>query len=215
MCEKDKVDLSDSSALTVSSASPQFLQATNMDAQQAIARLRRGQQVRWPASANSQEFAQSLDTDTSLVNFRNEFIIPSKADLKRGELVDDQARQADDSEASIYLCGNSLGLQPKATSQYLQEYLQTWSTIAVKAHFNQLGNSHLVPFQDMAADCSEKMAKLVGASASEVVAMNTLTVNLHMMMAAFYRPTEKKHKIMLEWRPFPSDWVSVWTLTIT
>jgi kynureninase len=61
----------------------------------------------------------------------------------------------------------------------------------------------------MAADCAQKMSKIVGASSTEVVAMNTLTINLHLMMTAFYKPTEKKHKIMCEWRPFPSDFYAI------
>lgn len=66
-------------------------------------------------------------------------------------------------------------------------------------------SSPLVAWQDMAEDCAKKSADLVGASASEIVIMNTLTANLHLMMASFYRPTEKRHKVILEWRPFPSD----------
>src|SRR5690606_10841722 len=66
-------------------------------------------------------------------------------------------------------------------------------------------NSPLVPWQDMAADCAAKSADIVGASPHEIVIMNTLTMNLHVMMASFYKPTEKRHKIILEWKPFPSD----------
>jgi len=60
----------------------------------------------------------------------------------------------------------------------------------------------------MAEDCAKKSADIVGASPSEIVIMNTLTANLHFMMASFYRPTGKRHRIILEWKPFPSDWVS-------
>ena len=73
--------------------------------------------------------------------------------------------------------------------------------------FTEVQESPLVPFQDMAAECATKSASIFGALPEEIVVMNSLTVNLHLMMAAFYRPTEKKNKIMLEWRPFPSDYV--------
>lgn len=114
-----------------------------------------------------------------------------------------------DDEASIYLVGNSLGAQPKAVRQYLDAQLETWASIGVNGHFSTLEESPLVAWQDMAADCAKRSADIVGASPSEIVIMNTLTANLHFMMASFYRPTEKRHKIILEWKPFPSDWVSV------
>jgi kynureninase len=181
-----------------------------MDAQQAISQLRNGGAVSWPENAHSQDFAESLDNSTT--TFRDQFVIPTKAQMKRKTLVDNDATRApaaSSADSSIYFCGNSLGLQPKAISTHLAAYLQTWGSIAVGGHFTQLEDSPLVPYQDMAADCSTKCAKIVGASPEEVVIMNTLTVNLHLMMAAFYKPTEKKHKIMLEWRPFPSDYVSI------
>jgi kynureninase len=180
-----------------------------MDAQQAISQLRSGGVVSWPENAHSQDFAKALDNSTT--TFRDQFVIPTKAQMKRKTLVesdDTRAPASSPADSTIYFCGNSLGLQPKAISTHLAAYLQTWGSIAVGGHFTQLEDSPLVPYQDMAADCSRKCAKIVGASPEEVVIMNTLTVNLHLMMAAFYKPTEKKHKIMLEWRPFPSDYVS-------
>jgi kynureninase len=92
--------------------------------------------------------------------------------------------------------------------QYLDAQLDTWASIGVNGHFNGFDDSPLVPWQDMAADCAQKSTDIVGASASEIVIMNTLTANLHFLMASFYQPTEKRHKIILEWKPFPSDWVS-------
>lgn len=179
-----------------------------MDAQQAISQLRNGEPVEWPANSQSEDFAQFLDDSTT--SFRDQFIIPTKAQLKRTTLIDDaktKATASSPSDSSIYFCGNSLGLQPKAISEYLAAYLQTWGSIGVGGHFTQLEDSPLGPYQDMAAECAKKCAPIVGAAPEEVVIMNTLTVNLHLMMAAFYKPTEKKHKIMLEWRPFPSDYV--------
>jgi kynureninase len=181
-----------------------------MDAEKAINALRTGKNVTWPKHSDKWELARQLDEycDKNLVDLRDDFVIPSLADLKRGKLLDRSEKvHFDFSDKSIYFCGNSLGVQPKETLQYLLDYLSTWRTIGVKAHFSQMDNSRLPPFQDMAAECARKSAHIFGADESEIVIMNTLTVNLHLMMAAFYRPTEKRHKIMVEWRPFPSDWV--------
>lgn len=182
-----------------------------MDTEHAISLLRNGSEVEWPQNAQSLDFAQSLDANTP--SFRDEFVIPTKAQLKRTSLAENAgsaaSKAADSADSSIYFCGNSLGLQPKAVGEYLNAYLQTWGSIAVGGHFKQLEDSPLVPYQDMAAECAKKSADIVGAAPEEIVVMNTLTVNLHLMMAAFYRPKGRKGKIMLEWRPFPSDYVSV------
>ena len=111
----------------------------------------------------------------------------------------------DDSEQGIYFVGNSLGAQPKAVREYVNAQFETWASIGVSGHFREMEDSPLVPWQDMAADCARKSADIVGASPHEIVIMNTLTANLHVMMASFYKPTEKRHKIILEWKPFPSD----------
>jgi kynureninase len=184
-----------------------------MDITNAIQTLREGQKPTWPAESDSLEFAQSLDnSDQIQKTFRSEFVVPTKAQLKRKILKDDDqtaAQASSPEEESIYFCGNSLGLQPKAVGEHLNAYLKTWGSIAVGGHFTQLEDSPLTAYQDMAADCARKMAPIVGASPSEVVAMNTLTINLHLMMAAFYKPTQQKHRIMCEWRPFPSDWYAI------
>ena len=184
-----------------------------MDLDSAVNKLREGQKPTWPEISNSLDFAQSLDSSDQIQKtFRSEFVVPTKAQLKRKTLKDDAdtaAPASNPDEESIYFCGNSLGLQPKAVGEYLNAYLKTWGSIVVGGHFTQLEDSPLTPYQDMAEDCARKMAPIVGASPSEVVAMNTLTINLHLMMAAFYKPTEKKHRIMCEWRPFPSDWYAI------
>ncbi|SMR57160.1 unnamed protein product [Zymoseptoria tritici ST99CH_1E4] len=183
-----------------------------MDAQKSIEALRNGEQVSWPENINTLEFAQSLDSNKDLPSFRNEFIIPTKAQLKRKTLRDDAQTAAAASgpeDEAIYFCGNSLGLQPKAVSEYMAAYLKTWGSIGVGGHFTDLEDSPLTPYQDMAADCARKSADIVGASPEEIVIMNTLTVNLHLMMVAFYKPSGKKTKIMCEWRPFPSDWYAI------
>jgi len=180
-----------------------------MDVPAVISQLRRGDKnIAWPANADSVEFAATLDSDKALPQLRSEFVYPTKAQLKRKSLHDD-AEISGSTDEAIYFCGNSLGLQAKAVSEYLASYLKTWGSIAVGGHFTQLQESPLVPYQDMAEDCSKKAADLFGASPAEIVTMNTLTVNLHVMLAAFYKPTEKKHKIMIEWRPFPSDYYVV------
>jgi kynureninase len=110
--------------------------------------------------------------------------------------------------ACIYFCGNSLGCQPKLISEYLSTHLQTWAEHGVNGHFTDLEDSPLTAWQDLAESCARKSAPIIGADASEVVIMNTLTTNLHLLMASFYRPTERRHKIICEWKPFPSDYVS-------
>ena len=117
--------------------------------------------------------------------------------------------KTDDSEQGIYFVGNSLGAQPKAVREYINAQLETWASIGVAGHFRDMGDSPLTPWQDMAEDCAKKSADLVGSSPHEIVIMNTLTANLHFMMASFYKPTEKRHKIILEWRPFPSDYYAI------
>jgi kynureninase len=180
-----------------------------MDTNLAVESLRRSEAVIWPANAQTFDFAQQLDQNKDLVNFRDEFIIPTTAQLRSKTLQESLEITNSSARPSVYFCGNSLGLQPKAISEHLSAYLKTWGSIAVGGHFTRLEDSPLLPYQDMAAECARRSAEIVGAAPEEVVIMNTLTVNLHMMMAAFYKPTEKKHKIMCEWRPFPSDWVSL------
>lgn len=110
-------------------------------------------------------------------------------------------------EDGIYFCGNSLGLQPKCMPQFIQKQLDTWASIAVAGHFIQLEDSPLKPWQSMAESAAEQSCRLVGALPGEVAVENTLSVNLHLLMASFYRPTSKRNKILLEWKAFPSDHV--------
>ncbi|KAK1964336.1 kynureninase [Colletotrichum sublineola] len=187
--------------------------------------IRSGRPAKFPANAISFEFAQQLDAQDSLRHLRDEFIIPTRGSLKKkslnGTLPNTQARNGlanggngihlasesteDDETPAVYFCGNSLGVPPKAVKEYIHAQLETWASIGVNGHFQGLDNSPLVCWQDMAEDVARKSAHIVGALPEEVVIMNTLTANLHFLMASFYRPTEKRHKIILEWRPFPSD----------
>ena len=174
--------------------------------------IRAGQIPQFPSAATSREYAEALDAQDQLAPLRDSFLIPTVSSLKKKALSGTQVDgrdQNDTSEPSIYLIGNSLGAQPKTVKKYLDAQLETWASIGVNGHFTHFENSPLTSWQDMAEDCARKFAPIVGAaSTSEVVIMNTLTTNLHLMMASFYRPTEKRHKIIIEWKPFPSDWVS-------
>ncbi len=133
---------------------------------------------------NNLAYALQLDQKDDLKSFRNQFLIPTN---KAGEEL-------------IYLCGNSLGLQPKKTKHYLQEVLDDWAKYGVEGHTN--ARHPWLPYHEF---LTEKMAKIVGAYPQEVVIMNSLTANLHFMMVSFYNPTPSKHKIIIEKDAFPSD----------
>ncbi len=133
---------------------------------------------------NTQEFSLQLDEKDELKRYRNEFHIPLQ---KNGQ-------------EHIYLCGNSLGLQAKRTKAFINQELEDWATFGVEGHFH--AKNPWLPYHEFLA---ESYAKIVGAKQSEVVAMNTLTVNLHLMLVSFYRPTKNRHKIIIEADAFPSD----------
>ncbi|KAF2107900.1 kynureninase [Lophiotrema nucula] len=165
------------------------------------------------AELGSEEFAKSLDATDVLSRLRQEFIIPSKGDLKskrygpiprRAAQPSDESVAADDHEESVYLCGNSLGLQPRRTKEYVNRYLDTWASKGVFGHFKDLEGGH-PPWLHIDDAIKEQSSKLVGALPSEVVVMETLTANLHLLMASFYRPTKERYKIIIEGKAFPSD----------
>jgi kynureninase len=158
----------------------------------------------------SEEFARTQDADDALHVLRKEFIIPSKGDLrhkKYGPAPKDSTQRPDDAEESIYLCGNSLGLQPRRTREYITRYLDTWASKGVFGHFRELEDGH-PPWVETDDAVKEQTAKIVGALPEEVVVMETLTANLHLLMASFYRPTKDRYKIIIEGKAFPSDHVS-------
>ena len=130
------------------------------------------------------EQAQRLDREDELQAFRDEFWIP----------------QHDDGSEQLYLCGNSLGLQPKAVESAMLEELAIWREYAVGGHF-----AGSVPWTKHVDAMREPLAELTGAQPAEVVTMNTLTVNLHLMMVSFYRPAGRRRKILIEKQAFPSD----------
>lgn len=138
---------------------------------------------------DSLAYAQSLDQQDSLAHMRDSFHIPKIKGTNQDE---------------IYFCGNSLGLQPKLTKLYLNDELEKWQKLGVKGHFDC--EFPWMPYHEF---LTEESAHLVGAKPSEVVCMNSLTANLHFMMVSFYRPTAKKHKILIEDHAFPSDHYAV------
>lgn len=155
----------------------------------------------FPANATTREYAESLDAADPLRSFRDKFIIPSKANLRATKL----AKPGLSKDECIYFCGNSLGLQPRATSEYISAQLDTWSSIGVNGHFRDLQDSPLRQWQLLSEQAAGYMSRLVGAAPEEVAAMGTLTSNLHLLLASFYTPTENRYKILLDWKAFPSD----------
>lgn len=115
----------------------------------------------------------------------------------------------EDGQSCIYLSGNSLGLQPRRTAEHISSHLSAWASKGVTGHFRAHDDSQLPPFVNIDDVAAEKMAVLVGAAQDEVAVMETLTANLHILMASFYRPTEKRYKIILEGGAFPSDHVGI------
>jgi kynureninase len=137
-------------------------------------------------------FALKLDANDSLRKFRDEFLIPKRSN---GETV-------------IYFCGNSLGLQPKGVRAIVEQELDDWAKLAVDAHFE--GKTPWYSYHEVFCNSG---ARLVGAlpGAGEVVMMNSLTMNLHLMMVSFFRPQGDRTKILIEEPCFPSDIYAVKT----
>ena len=164
----------------------------------------------------SEEYARAEDQKDPLSHLRSEFIIPTKADLRNKLYGPASATSAggtyritrsDDLEESIYMCGNSLGLQPRRTREYVNRYLDTWASKGVFGHFRELEGG-LPPWMHIDDAIKEQTSKLIGALPSEVVVMETLTANLHLLMSSFYQPTKERYKIIIEGKAFPSDHVS-------
>ncbi|MBA2432667.1 MAG: kynureninase [Chthoniobacterales bacterium] len=132
----------------------------------------------------NEEFALQLDAADPLRRFRDRFHIPT----------DTTGRPL------LYFVGNSLGLMPKATRAVVEQELEDWARLGVDGHLD--GRT---PWYSYHETVREPLARLVGAQPHEVVAMNSLTVNLHLMMATFYRPTSSRFKILMEEPAFPSD----------
>lgn len=133
-------------------------------------------------------FAEQQDAADPLASLRTEFFIPQLAS----------------GSDSVYLCGHSLGLQPRGVGRLLNEELQHWAELAVEGHF--ASSRPWLPYHEQ---LTASLARLTGAQPLEVVAMNSLTVNLHLMFASFYRPRPGRDAILIEQSAFPSDQYAV------
>ena len=132
---------------------------------------------------NSLAFAQQQDKDDPLRSYRGKFYFP----MHSGKKV-------------LYFTGNSLGLQPRTTQDYVLNELEDWASFGVEGHFHARN-----PWFSYHELLTEKTARLVGAKPEEVVVMNQLTVNLHLLLVSFYRPTKQRYRIICEAKAFPSD----------
>lgn len=130
------------------------------------------------------DYAQQLDKEDNLAHLRAQFHIPKDAE----------------GNDWLYFTGNSLGLQPKQTQEYIRQELDDWAKYGVEGHFE--ARNPWMPYHEF---LTNSMAKIVGAKPLEVVVMNTLTTNLHLLMVSFYQPTKTKYKIVIESDAFPSD----------
>src|SRR5439155_17609709 len=140
--------------------------------------------------SSDEKFACQLDAEDPLRHFREKFHLPLGKDGK----------------PLIYLAGNSLGLMPKAARKIVEQELDDWAKLAVDAHLDGAA-----PWYSYHETLREPTAQLVGAQPNEVICMNSLTVNLHLMMATFYRPTKSRNKILMEEPAFPSDTYAIKT----
>ncbi|XP_034534042.1 kynureninase [Notolabrus celidotus] len=150
-------------------------------------------------SPTSAEVASFLDKHDKLSHLRENFLLPKIADLPPSDLS-----LVDGGKDCMYLVGNSLGLQPKLARRYLEEELEKWAKEGVHGHTR--GSR---PWAWAENNIEEVMADVVGAKPGEVALMNGLTVNLHLLLLAFYKPSAARHKILLEDKAFPSDHFAV------
>jgi kynureninase len=131
----------------------------------------------------AESFAREMDAKDSLAHFRSRFHFPKV-----------------NGQEAIYFCGNSLGLQPKSVKDHLEKELSNWADLAVDGHFHGEDAWYHIRKKSKPA-----LAEILGAHEHEVVAMNNLSVNLHLLMVSFYRPTKDRFKIIVEAGAFPSD----------
>src|SRR5437899_1595186 len=140
-----------------------------------------------------EDFAKQLDSEDSLRAFRDKFHLPLGKDGK----------------PLIYFAGNSLGLMPKSAREIVDQELDDWPNLGVDAHLE--GKTAWYSYHET---LREPTARLIGAKPVEVICMNSLTVNLHLMMATFYRPTKSRFKVLMEDPAFPSDTYAIKTQLI-
>ncbi|KAI9293425.1 kynureninase-like protein [Neoconidiobolus thromboides FSU 785] len=144
------------------------------------------------------EFAKKLDDLDELTHLRDQFIIPKNQDL--------DVKLINPNNECIYLCSNSLGLQPKHLKTLVNQELEVWAKKGVLGHHQ---HDYSRPWVTIDEEITPLMAKLVGADSSEVALMATLTSNLHFLLTAFYKPDNKRYKILIEHKAFPSDHYAV------
>lgn len=133
---------------------------------------------------NFQQLAEQYDTEDPVKSFRDKFFIPKNSA----------------GHDKIYFCGHSLGLQPKTAETYIKAELERWENLGVEGHFT--GKN---PWRKYHETVTEGLAKITGSLTPEVIAMNSLTTNLHLLMTSFYKPSQKRYKILIEAGAFPSD----------
>jgi len=131
----------------------------------------------------TRNYAREMDDADTLSDYRNRFLFPKH----KGNDV-------------VYFCGNSLGLQPKGAKEYYEQELNDWAAFGVEGHFQAKR-----PWFSYHKNFTQSLANIVGATTNEVVAMNSLTVNLHLLMLSFYKPSKQRYKIIMEAGAFPSD----------
>ena len=132
---------------------------------------------------NTLQFADELDSNDPLKKFQSKFIVPKH-----------------NGNDAIYFCGNSLGLQPVTAQQFVNDIFTGWSELAIEGFFE--GDN---PWLSYHKKLTATLARIVGAKSEEVTIMNSLTVNLHLLMVSFYKPNSKRFKIIMEGGAFPSD----------
>lgn len=137
-----------------------------------------------------EDFARQLDAEDPLRSFREKFHLPP----------------GENGQPLIYFAGNSLGLMPKSTRKIVEQELDDWAERGVDAHLEAA-----TPWYTYHENLREPMARIIGAKPTEVICMNSLTVNIHLMMATFYRPTQSRFKILMEDPAFPSDTYAIKT----
>ena len=140
--------------------------------------------------STDESFAKQLDAEDTLHSLRQNFHLPL----------------GKNSKPLIYFAGNSLGLMPKSARAIVEEELDNWAKLGVDAH-----HAAGTPWYSYHEALREPTARIVGAKPVEVICMNSLTVNLHLMMATFYRPTKARFKILMEEPAFPSDTYAIKT----
>lgn len=153
----------------------------------------------WNIDLFSEEFSVKIDEKNVYPINRDKFYYPKIKDLPKIDFT-----KVDKEADCIYMCGNSLGLQPKMAKVLVDKEFDKWAKIGVHGHLE--GDLPWATCEDV---IRPSMAKVVGARTEEVNLMNFLTVNLHLMMISFYQPTKTRFKILLEDKAFPSDHVNL------